>query len=106
MNQKEEAKNKTDELLEDQNFINSLEQAKTDENIIALFAEKNVDVTREDLFEAKKELLKNKNAELQEDDLELVQGGGIILMAGILAVGVIITTILAATSARKSRRRK
>ncbi|MBN2833845.1 MAG: hypothetical protein JXR48_02645 [Candidatus Delongbacteria bacterium] len=104
MNQTEEAKKRAEVLLEDQNFVNLLEQAKTDNDIITAFAEKGVDVTTEDLIAVKKELQRENSIELKEEDLEEVQGGFIGLVVTYTAV-VVVALILLIIAQRKASKR-
>lgn len=81
MEQTLEMKALTEELMADEDFVKNIEQAKTEEEYIEAFTEKGIDVTSEDLADTVKELSSRKSGELNEEDLEVVQGGVIISAA-------------------------
>ena len=59
------------ELFQDKDFVNKVKSLHTSEELIALFKEKDVEITKEDLI-----ALRNSNhAELTDEELGNVAGG-------------------------------
>lgn len=60
-------------LMQDREFCEKLENAENDDVIIQLFAEKGIDVTKEQLAEARE--MASHGDELDEEMLDKVSGG-------------------------------
>lgn len=60
-------------LMHDREFCEKLENAENDDVIIQLFAEKGIDVTKEQLAEAREMI--SRGDELDEEMLDKVSGG-------------------------------
>ena len=67
---------KIEELLKDEAFLEALEKAVSDEDVLALFNGKGVTLTAEDLEKIRAEF---GGGELSEDKLEDVAGGRMLL---------------------------
>ena len=80
----EEFKAKLEEVLKDEGFVKSLLEMENPEDVQTALAEKDIEVTLEELASARDLLSKygEKGSELSEDELEEVSGGvitGIII---------------------------
>ncbi len=65
-----------EELLKNKEFTDKLEQVDSTKAILSLFEEYGIEMTEEELKESFAYVQKQKNGELDTDDLENVSGGG------------------------------
>ena len=85
------------EVFSDEEFVKELFSKETPEEAQAMLAEKDIDLTVEELIQLRELIIKkaqqtDDNEELVDDDLEDVAGGSVILLSiavyGIAALGV------------------
>ena len=85
------------EVFSDEEFVKELFSKETPEEAQAMLAEKDIDLTVEELIQLRELIIKkaqqtDDNEELGDDDLEDVAGGSVILLSiavyGIAAIGV------------------
>ncbi len=74
-----------EELSKDSEFLKKIEYAKGPEEIVALFKDKGIDVSKEDL---EKIAAIPESSELSESDMENVAGGFVDPVSAALAFGV------------------
>lgn len=79
------------EWMKDEVFVKRVENAANYEEVVAAFKEKGFETTSEDIKEAIQHLSLGKEEELDEDDLEAVQGGSILLGLAIIGAGALAT---------------
>ena len=68
---------KLEDIIKDTKFLEKISSASTDEEIQNILSTKNIDISLEQLKEAKKvaEELKNKNGKIDDESLENIAGG-------------------------------
>ena len=85
------------EVFSDEEFVKELFSKETPEEAQAMLAEKDIDLTVEELIQLRELIIKkaqqtDDNEELGDDDLEDVAGGSVILLSiavyGIAALGI------------------
>ncbi len=92
-------------LMRDREFCEKLENAENDDVIIQLFAEKGIDVTKEQLAEARE--MVNHGDELDEEMLDKVSGGFGAVMASLLIISLylVFRASLARDQAKRGRKK-
>ena len=92
-------------LMHDREFCEKLENAENDDVIIQLFADKGIDVTKEQLAEAREMI--SRGDELDEEMLDNVSGGFSAIMASLLIISLylIFKTSLVREQAKQGRKK-
>ena len=98
----EELKNKLEPILKDEAFLKLLQDAETEDAVKALFADKGIDLSDEEVASFLDAILLPEEGELSDEALEEVAGGLIsfaLLPLGVVAAGTALVKLI------KKRRR-
>ncbi len=86
------------EVFSDEAYVKTLLELDTAEEVQASLKEKGVELSVEDITEAKNVLIQKANGELSDEDLDGVAGGSLTLAAG-FAIAIIISAATGGTVA-------
>ncbi len=92
---------KMKEVFSDEQFVKSLLELETPEEVQKFLAEKEIDVTEEEIVKAREILVRYNNGDLSEEELENVAGGGILCFLGSIVAGVIANAVYSHVSRRR-----
>jgi hypothetical protein len=81
---------KIEELMKDQEFVKSLVSMETVEDIAEAFHQKGVNITPEELEQARQIALSSEDGELSEESLSAVSGG--LALSAVIVGGLLIWT--------------
>ncbi len=92
---------KMKEVFSDEQFVKSLLELETPEEVQKVLAEKEIDVTEEEIVKAREILIRYNNGELSEEELENVAGGGLLSILGGVVAGLIANVVYSHVTRRR-----